>query len=192
MPNWCSNQMAIVGKSADLLAIKKLIDDVMTMDSQTLYNTALAAGYTAEQADELDCRGSYDCAPEIYETKDGVKYLEVCYESAWTPCIDFWNGLLAKFFPECSQYTVAEECGCEVYVNTDSSRHIFPWDYAVDYSNPHGDGGIEYFESKEQALEFISKTFDREVADESALGKLNEELEEEDGFASLHELGEWY
>lgn len=165
MANICSNAMAVYGERTQLEKLHAAIMSAWSVphDRNVPDPKALlqAVGYTKEEADAADLSGfySFDCDETITTGKYGVTYFKMWFETKWGPIIDVWDDILARFFPELKQVTTAEESGCEIFVNTDSSGYFFPERYCVDGSvGNHYTSEMEdpYVRTKEEALGVIN------------------------------------
>ena len=206
MANMCSNAMRIYGDREQLeklhALINKAIDD--TDRTNPVYLTFLLAGYSESEIKTLGMPNCYgmETDEEITTGKYGITYLCVWYESAWSPAISQWNAMLSRFFPKLKQVTISEECGNEIYINTDESGYFFPDRYYMDgqINNVYirdelPDSGIA---TNEQALAFINMCCEKagvkhdfKTIDE-AMDYISEKDEEsgidEDSYLSVYEF----
>ena len=58
--------------------------------------------------------------------------LELSYESAWNPINETLDEILAQYLPHIKQVTLAEEAGCDVFLNTDIEGKYFKDKYYLD------------------------------------------------------------
>lgn len=182
MPNWCSNEMAVYGPRDELVKFAELIKKARETARETkhweLYDVFALAGFDDEGMDKLGwSRGYFDGdVPEI-ESKDGTDFIQVSFETAWSPMCEAWDALLRRRFPNLKQVTCAVESGCDVYVNTDVDGLFFPWTICVDagYENSvFGDFYPDSYNTREDALhrvnEWLGESFDSlEEAEEYVL-----------------------
>lgn len=201
MPNWCSNKMVVVGPKEDLINLVEKLEEAQKIASEkkylTLYCLLLALGYSEEEANQFDFKGYFtDFERTPWENQKGVASITVWYESAWTPCIDAWEVILHRHFNDCAQYTLAEEPGCEVYVNTDPTGEYLPEQYNVDasYNNSYFQERYDgYYETKEKALEDINEWLGKSFKSIEEVEAFFEEAREDDdeAFFSFHEYTDW-
>lgn len=196
MPNWCSNEMVVYGPRSELVKFVELIKKARETAKETkhweLYDVFSLAGFNEEEMDKLGWSRGYfdDDVPEI-ESKDGIDFVQVSFETAWSPMCEAWDELLRRRFPNLKQVTCAVECGCEVYVNTDVDKLFFPWSIFVDagYDNSvFGEYYDGYCDTREEALhkvnEWLGKQFDSlEEAEEYVLAD-----EDGDNWFNVHEF----
>ena len=168
MPNWCYNTMYVYGPKAECERFKALLVKAeamaKTQGHNPVYQTFLEAGFTPDEIDATDCRrGWYTDEFELKQER-GHDVLDVRFETAWGPCHEAFTELLRRFFPLLEQVTLAEESGCEVYVNTDTDGLFFEDRYYIWGEIRKGeryscisDDGSQYQSSYENALSAINK-----------------------------------
>ena len=203
MPNWCSNKMVVVGPKQDLLNLVEKLEEAKKIASEkkqyfSLFCLLLALGYSEEEANQqFDFRGEFsDFDRTPWENEKGVSSITIWYESAWTPCIEAWETILHRHFNDCAQYTLAEEPGCEVFVNTDPTGEYLPERYNVDasYHNSYFQDRYDgYYETKEKALEDLNEWLGKSFKSIEEVEAFFEEAEEndDDAFFSFHEYTDW-
>ncbi len=170
MPNWCSNSMTVYGPKDDVVKFVQTVKDGIANAGEynQLYSTFLAAGFSKGEMDALHdfSRGYYtEERPEVETDSDGA-HVELHFESAWSPLCDSWDALLRRFFPTLKQVTIAEECGCEIYVNTDAEGRFYPERYYVDacVEGKDGESYISDFECAFETLGEVLATVNRWLA----------------------------
>ena len=205
MPNWCWNNTIVYGEKKML---EKFYNDMVigtsknpnfkpvknSWDNEWLGNLFLAAGYTEEDV----TNGTIRCRGGIFDLRlirDGTA-VEITYESAWCPIIDSLNLMLEEKYAGLHQVTLAEEIGCEIFVNTDTSGEFFPDKYYLDYcvNNIYADN--HYYESEEELVEEFNDLFDTNAETYEDLQKmipdLYEKYEDDDEFfITLNTFGGW-
>lgn len=205
MPNWCWNNTIVYGEKEML---EKFYNDMVigtstnpnfkpvenSWDNEWLGNLFLAAGYTEEEVTNgtIRCRGGIY---EIYWLDSGTA-VGISYETAWEPIIDSFNKMLIEKYKGLNQVTLAEECGCGLYVNTDVSGEFFPDKYYFDYcvNNEYSDN--HYYESEEDLVEHFNELFGSNAETYEDLQKiipdLYEKYEDDDEFfITLNAFGGW-
>lgn len=73
-------------------------------------------------------------------------------ESAWGPCVDFMTALLTTILPgggDCDYVYIAEEPGCDVFINTDLEGRFFSERVCVDAHIPDDGEFREYYGDSE-------------------------------------------
>ena len=158
MPNWCGNTMVVMGDYNELkdfqqklLHARQVADELKNWHLYQIYEEfGLKNEEVLERSDYI--RGYFtDIEKTISLTSNGTKYFKVWYESAWGPMIEGFDFLLSHY-KTLKQYTIAEECGCEVYINTDTTGEFFPEKYCLDVE----DVDIYYPESDEELIKFFN------------------------------------
>lgn len=139
MANICSNAVAIVGPHDDLADIKEKIDRVLAKGFVGLICVLEEYGFTEEEINGAYHRGELDGEAKIKDEGTPNEHLLICYQSAWCPCNEVWHLILGEYYPRCVCYFLAEECGCEIYINTDPTGRYFPERFFLDgYDNSTG------------------------------------------------------
>ena len=166
MPNWCSSSYCISGPKKAVEDAKKFIEDALkaapnkdaSSPESWLGQIVIACGL---DPDKVSCRGWIEAIEGVEEIRVGLKDISYFYlysEDAWGPMPEVFLLMIEKKFSGKGLelcYT-AEEPGCGLYCNTDSSGMFFPEKWIVeDYDSFH-----EYFESDEELIEFINNEFE--------------------------------
>lgn len=196
MPNWCSNEMAVYGSRDELVKFVELIKKARETAKETkhweLYDVFSLAGFDDGEMDKFGwSRGYFTNDSLDIGNKDGRDFVDVSFETAWSPMCEAWDELLRRCFPNLKQVTIAVECGCEVYVNTDVDKLFFPWTICIDagYENSvFGDFYEDSYVTRADALhnvnEWLGKSFDSlEEAEEYVLAD-----EDGDNWFNVHEF----
>lgn len=198
MPNWCYNRTIIYGDKEQVKELWEIIEretsenrTIKTLNSwgQDWLGNVFYYFYNDKEVNQkgIMCRGSfYD---KKYNEQEGTIYLS--YETAWGPNIESWEQLLYDFFPNLSQVTLAEECGCGIYVNTDTEGKFFKDKYVLDCCY-QGENHYEYFESDKELVDYINEQFDQNFTNarqifEDKVFQESFNVEDED-FFSLNEF----
>lgn len=154
MANWCITEMIVSGDKNEL---KKLFN-LFELFDRDIYTIKQTVGlFDEESASINDLYLGYIID---YMHNDDFKEVIITYESKWTPTINAWDTFLKRFFPKLKQVSIAEECGQEIYVNTDIERNRIPYNYHVCISNDNDsyeDVFINGSETLEAVNEFIEK-----------------------------------
>ena len=211
MANLCNNTMYIFAENsagaANLKKVYKIIKQGEELDN-SVYRIAseLRDDLTEAELDReirqcglnQECRGwlidvEYNKATEANKKE----YIRVDYESKWSPCLALWHVALKPY--GLKQVTLAEEPGCEVYVNTDEKGIFFPEKYVVDLcveglnklGNPNveDDYYTEYYETKTQAVKDLSVFFGKKFKNFTELEAYFEELKK---IKEANGLDQWY
>lgn len=157
MPNYCSN--CIVFFSKDRIKLGRFLRKVYAaFDSRGsgFCNLMVLHGYTNRQiagfADRRDCFTF--CDTKLTQDKDTYSF-KVDTETAWEPHMAvFYKILREKYDDAIHLVYMAEECGNQLYINTDEDGKYFPEHYMVDCRH-NGEYLKEYFDSYKKAVEWI-------------------------------------
>ena len=165
MANWCSFNVVIYGDREEATAFYRKAKNAMAngkekgeYDTYCLYEEhnfkkdfilSMHSNYiggTIEQMDE----------PK-FDGKDW--YLSIYLETRWAPMIDGFDLMLEQYKTLKAVY-LAEECGAEIYFNTDEEHRFFKVKYCI-YED---DIGSEYFDTDEEFINFMKDTFNIEIS----------------------------
>lgn len=185
MSNICSNSTIIYGPKED---VERFIKDIKAAfdkaERKTLSDIIEALGCHMKENDifSFNTNRAYLYKDEDFalKEKEGRWYIQLDYESDWSPAYEGIDLMLKELYPTLGQVTWAEEGGCQIFVNTDSEGFFFPERFDVDASacNKYTHEGEGYCcETKEQALEVINRF-------QESLGLRT--------FSSVEEAEEWY
>ena len=173
MPNWCYNQTVFYGdKETTTKLYKELKEKVDYYNNDHINNFFKLLGVPQERLEtDLCCRAHL---VDILLLEDNSLLLS--YESAWNPIIEDLDYILKEYQPNLKEVTYAEECGCEIYINTDSEGLYFNYKYYLDMSTEGGNdfNDIKYHDCLESAINEFKRFYnvDTEI-------NTKEELEEE-------------
>lgn len=187
MANWATTSYRIEGSKEELTRLFGVINDFMTgqrkpsKDSSHDWegNIVKVLGATEEQVKQNYLRGFI----QSYDMEDG--FLSIEAEEAWG-ATDF-RKVLVQLMPELTIYFVVEEPGMEVYATNDSEGKYFADRFFVDtcvddnYRN-------EYFKHLEDAMAFVAQLLGKNNITAEELETWNEEHEDGDNFAYVHEF----
>lgn len=206
MPNWCSNAMTVVGPKDDIVKFIDHINRSRAHAKETghweLYDIFADLGYVNEDGD-IDCadwtRGDLTDDEGDYglmksPTGNDEYCAELHFETAWGVMCDAWDTLLNEHFPTLREYTIGEECGNDVYVNTDKEGIFYPERFAIDgycsktnrYTSDYGVGGIGR-SSEKDALDAINYAFRKDFKTLKEAKRFAEELDDDDSFLNIEE-----
>lgn len=185
MANICSNSTIIYGPKED---VERFIKDIKSAFDKTEYKTLEkvfeALGCHMKESDvsafNIDGASLYKDEDFALKEKDGRWYVQIDYESRWSPAYEGIDAMLKELYPTLKQVTWAEEGGCQIFINTDDEGFFFPERFEVDASVCN-----KYTLDEGHAL-----VVDRE----DALGVINH-LHERAGlkkFDTLEEAEKWY
>ena len=192
MPNWCMTNVTFYSKSEN--QIKRLHDVLSELDEgESLLPNGFGnlwlgniLHYFGFDWEKIYCRGSISFFGITTQDADGRFYFEVGQEDAWSPKKEVWDAVLSKEeFSDVEYVYMAEEPGCGLYLNSDSSGLFYEDRYTVDvyldgkfYNDKTCSYNQEYFTSEDECLEYL-----REISEN--LGNKQE-------FATVTEANDWF
>lgn len=163
MANICSNIMRVYADKENEANLKKVYEILCQVmkdaeeDPDQNYMPNIVArmrpDLTEEEIDKklygCETRSWMDGEPESYHeaTDTDPASFTVYYESKWYPTIEAWNLVLEPYGVK--QVTIAEEPGCDVYINTDKDGVFFIDKYMIDIYTEENDGETASLEFKE-------------------------------------------
>lgn len=189
MPNWCLTDYRIEGSEESLKKINDaLLNHSVAENSSDTWegNILIALGYTEEDLRSPNEHYYLRGFVSYYEPPESFEYpLSFSCEEAWD--VTDFRKLLERKLPDIKVYFTAEESGNEYYVTNDEEGIYFPDRYLVD-ANINNDWYSEYFETKEDALEYISQITDCKT--EEDIEKFNENRSDADSdeYITIHEF----
>jgi hypothetical protein len=136
MPNWCNNSIAFYQGDSGNDLLEAFYTDIERYQNFTDINGSLSnwCGHylIVNQVDveSIYCRGFFtNC--ELHS--DHVK---IDMDTAWSPLPEVYEKFAEKY--GLSYVYIAEECGSEIYVNTDIDGKFFTDRYILDYFEVEG------------------------------------------------------
>jgi len=187
MPNWCRSSIAFYQEDGGNAMIDAFFADVQKYQDYKVPESGKASDWVGHwlQSNRIDTDNIYsrgfftDC--ELH-----ADHVRVDMETAWAPLTEVWDLMAEKY--NLSYVYIADEPGCEVYVNTDSAGRFFTTRYMINYFDvddleldvgtmaEFGErlrrigGKATYFASWEE-VEFEFKGFGFKVVDLESLNK---------------------
>lgn len=152
MPNWCSTTYAFYdnGNTENYNKFKnamlKLYNEHM-FDKTDLWLGTVAESFGLKVCDSFP----YGLRGWITYVEDNNDHLTVDVQDAWSYHNGVFNLILENSFDGVNYEMVAEEPGCEIYVNTDTEHKFFNDKYVMYIE----DYDTLYFENDEQLNESI-------------------------------------
>ena len=146
MANYCSNVIAIYRDDDSEKSRRQNQDLYIKLESLGTEHTVLKSTHKSEQswygniltmcgedAKDVDGRGSIeDVSWEDDGNEDGG-WIRLQTETAWEPQMEIIEKLIEKYYPNLTFEYIAEECGCEIYENSDTSGRFFKDRYKLDF-----------------------------------------------------------
>lgn len=161
MANYCSNTIVFISKDKAKLSVflRKMF---AAFDSRTsgFYNLLVLHGYNNRQiASMIDRRDALTHCDTKLELEGDTYSFKVETETAWSPHMDvFYKILREKYGDLIHMVYQSVETGCGIYINTDTEGKYLPERYMIDCYHD-GDYHTEYFESYEEAIEWINEEY---------------------------------
>lgn len=167
MANICDTLYVVYGNQAML--IKLYLDlQIATETDDGLYRVYQQAGYKFnEKTGEFEkpdntwirCRGvieGFEARMNNDEENDDgtIRYINIYCTTAWSPFVESFERLLKEKYSGLEMVCQAEEPGCDVFINTDTSHKYLPTKWQID-----SDEGTKYFNYNEG--EYLLKEIER-------------------------------
>ena len=193
MPNWCSTDYYIVGSKKEVLDLNKKMERLenrkKSLVKNSFGNTWLGnlVNYLGGDWEKVYCRGEWMCR-DYNKEKNTLTFTT---ETAWRE-MDEWRKFIESYYTTIKILYVTEEPGVEIYKTNDKDAIFFKSKYVLDYTED-----VEYFETIDQAVEFIEELIGIKIEDKTVNGiqkamdnYVEENEDEEDLFFSFHEFEE--
>ena len=187
MPNWCSTEYYVVGSKKELSDLNKKMERLENR-KKSLVKNGFGNTWLGNLVESLGgdwekvyCRGQWMC--RVYNKENTT-------ETAWCE-MNEWRKFIESCYKTIKILFVTEEPGCGIYQTNDLGGVFFKDKYVLDYTED-----VEYFETIDQAVEFIEELIGLKIEDKTVNGiqeKLDEYVEkndEEDQYFSFHEFEE--
>ena len=186
MPNWCHTNYAVWGELHELKKLKsrleaaqKYIKTESDFGQYWLGNILVSMRLLPLKdvrkgiiPGNLHCRGSIENSEFVIDRlpdkSGGRYYFTFETETAWGPMTGLWEAVLGKFKTLKHVYA-AEECGCELFINTDEEGMFFRDRYVVRYClgdenahilrNREALGDCTMYLSEDEADDWVCATF---------------------------------
>ena len=157
MANYCSNSIVFFSKDKSKLSrfLRKVYAAFDSIGSG-FYNLMVLHGYkNREILSVIDKRDSFThCDTRLEQNKDTYSF-KVEVETAWEPHMAMFYKIIREKYNNAIQIVyMAEECGSELYVNSDKEGVYFPQRYMVDCCH-NGEYQKEYFDTYPEAINWI-------------------------------------
>ena len=189
MPNWCFTEYRCCGKKGELVDLKEKIDHLNSLPEPLVENgfgklwCGCLVSLLGGDWNEIFCRG------EIVDYGFFGCTLNISVMSAWSQ-LEEWRKFLKTKYPNIQIYYRSEEPSEIIYETNDvDGKSYFPERYILDFLD-----GPAYFNSLEEAAEYVSGKTGKNVKTEdeitAALDELEEREQEDNGdvFYSFHKF----
>ena len=175
MPNWCSTKYIMFTDNEDKSELARLHNNLATAiqmgtDVENNFGSAWLGHVSTKHGfnwEDIPCRGTIEYLDE-YEPGDGFFSLDT--ETAWGPCDELWEAIVAQY-ANVSYVYLSEEPGMGYFVNSDkegrflSERYLFeiygdapiPEGWYPYQDKPKSFEIREYFESFEGLADYCSQ-----------------------------------
>ena len=161
MANYCSNSIVFFSKDKTKLSrfLRKVYAAYDSIGSG-FYNLMVLHGYkNREILSVIDKRDSFThCDTKLAQENDTYSF-RVDVETAWEPHMAMFYKIIREKYSDVIQLVyMAEECGSDLYVNSDKEGIYFRERYMVDCCH-NGEYLKEYFESYPKAIDWIRSEY---------------------------------
>ena len=157
MPNWCYTNYAFKGKGLDKFknSILPILDEASREKGCNYFLGDLLDNYNIPK--DSGVMEGYGCRGWINYYEDNGDWLSIDVEDAWGPHTEVFDAILTKF-PDVDYVYMAEEPGCEIYINTDTSGDYFDIRYRAVFEMDDKDIWEDaWFTTKEEAMEWLNE-----------------------------------
>ena len=180
MANYCSNSIAIFGYDKEKVdELRNLMFKFLHENSTSSIRTFVGVcGYSSDEALKMtDGRDTFVDVDDEVSEKERIFYFKFQTESAWSPNVDVFRKIISdKWGEDLDMEYCSEEPGVGIYINTDEEGFFFTDRYYLD-SCINSEYETEYFENKQEVLEWIKSKFpDIKVTIKTTLYKIEEEV----------------
>ena len=157
MANYCANSIVFFSKDRSKLArLLRKVYAAYESSGPGFWNLLILHGYTNRQiaglADKRDCF-TY-CDTKLNLDKDTYSF-RIDTETAWEPHVTVFYKVIREKYENAIQLVyMAEECGSQIYINSDQEGRYFTEHYMVDCCH-RGEFIKEYFNSYHEAVDWI-------------------------------------
>jgi len=161
MANYCSNSIVFFSKDKTKLSrfLRKVYAAFDSIGSG-FYNLMVLHGYkNREILSVIDKRDSFThCDTKLEQNKDTFSF-RVDVETAWEPHMAMFYKIIREKYNNAIQLVyMAEECGDDIYINSDKEGIYFRDRYVIDCCH-NGEFLKEYFETYPEAISWIKAEY---------------------------------
>ena len=161
MANYCSNSIVFFSKDKSKLSrfLRKVYAAYDSIGSG-FYNLMVLHGYkNREILSVIDKRDSFTHCDTKLALENDTYSFRVDVETAWEPHMAMFYKIIREKYNDAIQMVyMAEECGSDLYVNSDKEGIYFRERYMVDCCH-NGEYLKEYFESYPEAIDWIRSEY---------------------------------
>jgi hypothetical protein len=190
MPNWSTTDYFVIGSTKEIMDLNKKMEKLENRKKSLVKNgfgnTWLGnlVQYLGGDWEKVYCRGEWMCRD--YDKERNA--LTFTTETAWQE-MNEWRRFIESCYKTIKILYVTEEPGCGIYQTNDKEGIFFKSKYILDYGED-----VEYFETLNQAIDFIEKLTEISIEEKTVNGiqkeldAYAEENEDEDLYYSFHEF----
>lgn len=190
MPNWSTTDYFVIGSPKEIMDLNKKMEKLENRKKSLVKNgfgnTWLGnlVQYLGGDWEKVYCRGEWMC--RNYDKERNA--LTFTTETAWQE-MNEWRRFIESCYKTIKILYVTEEPGCGIYQTNDKEGIFFKSKYILDYGED-----VEYFETLNQAIDFIEKLTEISIEEKTVNGiqkeldAYAEENEDEDLYYSFHEF----
>lgn len=154
MPNWCITSYIFTGNDVELEDFYNKLEQAQnTLLVESDFRCCWLGNVLATFGiDPNECEGKFRFRGSIVyldKYEEECSMVEVLTDTAWCPMSKIWDEIIEKYYPSLSYVFLAEEPGIGLFVNTDSTRDIFNYDYCVSLNLPNVSYYSEYLNKHE-------------------------------------------
>ena len=184
MANYCSNSIVFFSKDKSKLSrfLRKVYAAYDSIGSG-FYNLMVLHGYkNREILSVIDKRDSFThCDTKLAKENDTYSF-RVDVETAWEPHMAMFYKIIREKYSDAIQLVyMAEECGSDLYVNSDKEGIYFRERYMVDCCH-NGEYLKEYFESYPEAIDWIRSEYGIDTDKFDSIQEVEAKVEAVDSF----------
>lgn len=193
MPKLCSTDYYVFGSKKELSDLNKKMERLENRKKSLIKNDFgntwlgnLVKSFGGD-LEKVYCWGEWMCR-EYNKEKNTLTFTT---ETAWRE-MDEWRKFIESCYKTIKLLFVTEESGCGIYQTNDKDGVFFKSKYILDYTED-----VEYFETIDQAVEFIEELIGIKIEDKTVNGiqramdnYVEKNEDEEDLFFSFHEFEE--
>jgi len=130
MPNWCNNSIAFYQDDGGNDMLDAFFSDIQKYQDYIDPGTGNPSDWVGHwlQSSRVDTNTLY-CRGFFYNCELCADHVRVDIETAWAPLPEVYDIMAEKY--NLSYVYIAEEPGCEVYVNTDVDGRFFTTRYVI-------------------------------------------------------------
>ena len=167
MPNWCSTTYAFYNASRsddeDFTRFKDEMKKFLDKNLNTKSDTDRWLGTLAKHFGFDTDNFPYGLRGWIVDYEDNGDHFKIWVEDAWCYHNGVFEMILENNFPEVAYVLIAEEPGCEVYVNTDADHKYLIDKYYVIIVDENGDWWETDYCATDEQLERLQNEWKKEM-----------------------------